>query len=225
MLYYQALQSEPEMPMSTANAFQPVNYQVIADSIATLLFPHAEVILHDLATQRVVHIANNLSKRKIGDDSALDELPDDAMSVQSIGPYEKLNWDGQRLRSITSILRNEQGEAVMALCINLNYSVLEQARDALNLFFQASRLMPQPDALFRDDWQERINTFLHAWLHKNNLALNSLSRQDKRQLVEALYHERAFEGRSAVDYVANVLSMGRATIYKYVKALRETSSL
>lgn len=209
--------------MSSANAFQLTNYQIIADSIATLLFPHAEVILHDLKTQQVVHIANNLSKRQIGDDSALEELPSDAHAEQSIGPYEKLNWDGQRLRSITSVLRDSQGQAVMALCINLNYTVLEQARDALNLFFQASRIMPQPEALFRDDWQERINTFLHAWLKKNNLGLNSLRRTDKRQLVEALYHERAFEGRSAYDYVASVLSMGRATVYKYVKTLREES--
>ncbi|MDR3431237.1 MAG: PAS domain-containing protein [Rouxiella aceris] len=208
---------------SGANAPQPTNYQIIADSIATLLFPHAEVVLHDLKTQRVVHIANNLSRRKIGDDSALDELPGDAQSSQSMGPYEKLNWDGQRLRSITSILRDAQGQPVMALCINLNFSVLEQARDALNLFFQSSRIMPQPEALFRDDWQERINTFLHSWLHKNHLGLNNLRREEKRQLVEALYHERAFEGRSAVDYVASVLSMGRATVYKYVKALREES--
>ncbi len=210
--------------MSSANAFQPTNYQIIADSIATLLFPHAEVILHDLKTQQVVHIANNLSKRKIGDDSALEELPSDPQASGSIGPYEKLNWDGQRLRSITSVLRDSQGQAVMALCINLNYTVLEQARDALNLFFQASRMMPQPEALFRDDWQERINTFLHAWLNQHNLGLNSLRREDKRQLVEALYHERAFEGRSAYDYVASVLSMGRATVYKYVKALREEAT-
>lgn len=209
--------------MSSADVFQPTNYQTIADCIATLLFPHAEVILHDLQTQQVVHIANNLSKRKIGDESALEELPGDPQANNSIGPYEKLNWDGQRLRSITSVLRDAQGQAVMALCINLNYTVLEQARDALNLFFQASRIMPQPEALFRDDWQERINTFLHGWLNKNNLGLNGLRREDKRQLVEALYHERAFEGRSAYDYVASVLSMGRATVYKYVKALREGS--
>ncbi len=209
--------------MSSGNAFQPTNYQTIADSIATLLFPHAEVILHDLKTQQVAHIANNLSKRKIGDDSALEELPGDPHGADCIGPYEKLNWDGQRMRSITSVLRDSQGQAVMALCINLNYTVLEQARDALNLFFQASRIMPQPEALFRDDWQERINTFLHGWLNKNNLGLNTLRREDKRQLVEALYHERAFEGRSAYDYVASVLSMGRATVYKYVKSLREES--
>jgi predicted transcriptional regulator YheO len=205
-----------------AQALRLNNYKTVADSMATLLFPHAEVILHDLATQTVVHIANNISKRKIGDDSALEEIAGDLTTQLSIGPYEKLNWDGQRVRSITSVLLDDQGKPEVALCINLNYSVLEQARDALNLFFQASRMVAQPEALFRDDWQERINTFLHAWLQERHLGLNSLSRDDKRNLIEALYHEGAFEGRSAYDYIANVLSMGRATVYKYVKAFRES---
>jgi predicted transcriptional regulator YheO len=204
-----------------AQALRLNNYKTVADSMATLLFPHAEVILHDLATQTVVHIANNISKRKIGDDSALEEIAGDLTTQLSIGPYEKLNWDGQRVRSITSVLLDDQGKPEVALCINLNYSVLEQARDALNLFFQASRMVAQPEALFRDDWQERINTFLHAWLQERHLGLNSLSRDDKRNLIEALYHEGAFEGRSAYDYIANVLNMGRATVYKYVKAFRD----
>jgi len=204
-----------------AQAMRLNNYKTIADSLATLLFPHAEVILHDLSSQTVVHIANNISKRKIGDDSALEEISGDLATQLSIGPYQKLNWDGQRVRSITSVLLDDKGKPEVALCINLNYSVLEQARDALNLFFQTSRMVAQPEALFRDDWQERINTFLHAWLQERHLGLNSLGRDDKRDLIEALYHEGAFEGRSAFDYIANVLSMGRATVYKYVKALRE----
>jgi predicted transcriptional regulator YheO len=204
-----------------AQALRLNNYKTIADSMATLLFPHAEVILHDLASQTVVHIANNISKRKIGDDSALEDIAGDLTTQLSIGPYEKLNWDGQKVRSITSVLLDDKGRPEVALCINLNYSVLEQARDALNLFFQASRMVAQPEALFRDDWQERINTFLHAWLQERHLGLNGLGRDDKRNLIEALYHEGAFEGRSAYDYIANVLNMGRATVYKYVKAFRE----
>ncbi|MBF8795408.1 PAS domain-containing protein [Pseudomonas monteilii] len=196
------------------------NYKAIADSIALLLFPHAEVIVHEVKSQTVVHIANNFSKRKLGDDSALDQELGDFRSSASIGPYEKINWDGQKIRSITSVLYDENGQAEFLLCINLNFSVLEQAREALDAFFQVSRLIPQPDALFKDDWQERINTFLHAWLKERNLSLRTLKMKDKRALVEALHAEGAFEGRSGADYVANVLNMGRATVYKYLKELR-----
>ncbi|WP_264317300.1 MULTISPECIES: helix-turn-helix transcriptional regulator [Pseudomonas] len=196
------------------------NYKAIADSIALLLFPHAEVIVHEVESQTVVHIANNFSKRQLGDDSALDQELGDFRSSASIGPYEKVNWDGQKIRSITSVLYDQHGEAEYLLCINLNFSVLEQAREALDAFFQVSRLIPQPDSLFKDDWQERINTFLHSWLKERNLSLRTLKMNDKRTLVEALHAEGAFEGRSGADYVANVLSMGRATVYKYLKELR-----
>lgn len=197
------------------------NYRNIADCIATLFFPHAEVILHDLQTQTVAHIANNLSKRKLGDDSALEELTGALESLDSFGPYEKLNWNGQKLRSISTVLKDDEGKAFAVLCINLNFALLESARDALNSFFQAGRILPQPEALFRDDWQERINTFLHSWLNAQQLSLTTLSMKHKRALVRALFAEGAFAGRSSADYVANVLSMGRATVYKYVRELRE----
>lgn len=197
------------------------NYKVIADCLATLLFPHAEIILHDVRSRTVVHIANNFSKRQLGDDSALEELPGAFDGVDSLGPYEKLNWNGQKIRSITSVLRDAKGKPEYLLCINSNFSVLEQARDALDAFFQVSRLIPQPDALFRDDWQERINTFLHAWLAEHQLSLATLNMKQKRAMIEALHTEGAFDGRSGADYVANVLNMGRATVYKYLKALRD----
>ncbi|BCJ09261.1 MULTISPECIES: helix-turn-helix transcriptional regulator [unclassified Pseudomonas] len=197
------------------------NYAAMADGVATLLFPHAEVVVHDLRSQTVVHIANNISRRQLGDDSALEDLPGELSATTPLGPYEKLNWNGQKVRSISSVMVDESGAAEALLCINFNISVLEQAKQALDLFFQASRLLPQPDVLFRDDWQERINTFLHAWLRQHGLSLDGLSREQKRELVEALHGEGAFRGGGTFDYVANILGMGRATVYKYVKLARE----
>ncbi|MDF3933750.1 helix-turn-helix transcriptional regulator [Pseudomonas citronellolis] len=197
------------------------NYKAIADAIATLFFPHAEVVLHDLGSQRVAYIANNLSKREIGDDAALEDMLEDGTEERNIGPYEKLNWDGQKIRSVSTVLRDAEGTPMAVLCINLNISLFEQAKAALDLFLAPNKLIPQPDALFRDDWQERINTFLHAWLRQRQLGLNLLTREHKRELVLALHAEGAFKGKSAANYVANVLNMGRATVYKHLKELKE----
>ena len=49
-------------------------YAPLADGIATLFFPYAEVVIHDLRDQTVLYLANNLSRREIGDDSALEEV-------------------------------------------------------------------------------------------------------------------------------------------------------
>ncbi len=191
----------------------------MADGIAALLFPFAEVVVHDLASQTVVHIANNLSRRVLGDASALDDLAHaDVESV--IGPYEKQNWDGGRMRSVSVVVRDDVSAPMGVVCINLNVAVFEQARATLDLFVSGARVVPQPEQLFRDDWQERVNTFLHAWLTERQLALAGLSRERKRELVTALEHDGAFRGRSAANYVAKVLGIGRATVFNYLKNVR-----
>ncbi|NHR07033.1 MULTISPECIES: transcriptional regulator [Chromobacterium] len=195
-------------------------YQSIADAIATLFYPYAEVVLHDLATQSVAYIANNFSKRELGDDSGLDEL-ENTPDATVIGPYEKLNWDGRKLRSISVVLRDDAGAALGMMCVNLDISVFEGARAALDLFLSGSKLVAQPALLFEDDWQERINRFIHGWLQQRQLSLSILNREHKRELVEALLHEGAFRGKNAANYVANVLGMGRATVFKHLKELKE----
>ncbi|MBK0413778.1 PAS domain-containing protein [Chromobacterium haemolyticum] len=195
-------------------------YQSIADAIATLFYPYAEVVLHDLATQSVAYIANNFSKRELGDDSGLDEL-ENTPDATVIGPYEKLNWDGRKLRSISVVLRDDAGAAIGMMCVNLDISVFEGARAALDLFLSGSKLVAQPAVLFEDDWQERINRFIHGWLQQCQLSLSILNREHKRELVEALLHEGAFRGKNAANYVANVLGMGRATVFKHLKELKE----
>ena len=196
------------------------NYRAIADAIATLFFPHAEVVLHDLRSQKIDYIANNLSKREVGDDAALEDMLETGTDETNIGPYEKLNWDGQKIRSLSTVLRDEAGRPLAVLCINLNISLFENAKAALDLFLSPNKLIAQPDALFRDDWQERINTFLNTWLRQRQLSLNLLTRDHKRELVLALHAEGAFKGKSAANYVANVLGMGRATVYKHLKEIK-----
>ena len=76
-------------------------YAHIADSITTLFFPYAEVVIHDLSDQTIAYLSNNLSKREIGDDSALEDVEETARE-RLVGPYEKLNWDGRRMRCVST---------------------------------------------------------------------------------------------------------------------------
>ncbi len=195
-------------------------YGPLADGLALLFHPHVEVVLHDLQTQTVVHIANNLSRRCLGDDSALEDVDFDPQDTV-IGPYEKVNWDGRRIRSVSIVGRDDDQTPIAVICVNFDLSVFDGARAALDLILSHPHIAPQPDKLFRDDWQERINTFLQAWLRDNGQSLSSLDRNQKRRIVEALYAEGAFKGKSAPNYVANVLNLGRATVFNYLKALRD----
>ena len=194
-------------------------YRSIADGIVQLFPPYAEVVIHDLATQTVVYVANNQSKRELGDDSSLDDIefdPDESV----IGPYEKLGWDGRKIRSVSIVVRSDAGEPIGVMCINFHIAGLEQAKQALDLLVSSAVLQVQPEKLFQDDWQERVNIFLNPWLQERRLALSMLTREHKRALIEALHEEGAFKGKSAANYVAKVLSIGRATVFNYLKELR-----
>lgn len=196
-------------------------YHTIADAITLLFAPYAEVALHDLASQKLVYISNNRSQRELGEDSNLSELQGD-QGLQVIGPYLKRNWDGSQLRSISAVLRDDNGTPIGLLCINLDITVLESAKAALEVFLGGNALQPQPDVLFQDDWQERINTFIHQWLQQRQQTLSTLNGASKRALVEALYHQGAFKGKNAAGYVAKILGIGRATVYNYLKNIKES---
>lgn len=194
-------------------------YQPIADAIATLFSPYAEVAIHDLTSQKLVYIANNYSQRELGEDSNLSELRFDQHS-QVIGPYQKRNWDGRQLRSISTVLRDDNRQPIGLLCINLDITVFESAKAALELFLSGQQLQPQPDVLFQDDWQERINTYIHHWLQQQQLTLAALNNASRRMLIETLYQQGAFNGKNAAGYVAKILGIGRATVYNHLKNIK-----
>ncbi|HEY4297286.1 MAG TPA: PAS domain-containing protein, partial [Paraburkholderia sp.] len=169
-------------------------YSRVADGIALLFFPYVEIVIHDLHSQTIAYIANNLSKRELGDDSALEEI-DHVAQPGTIGPYEKINWDGRRMRCVSTVLCDDAGVASGVMCVNYNIAVFEEVKHVIDLVISGVGVVKQPEELFKDDWQERINTFLHAWLQERQLALNSLTRDHRRELVAALWEEGAFKGK------------------------------
>ncbi|RYI26080.1 MAG: hypothetical protein EON48_06680 [Acetobacteraceae bacterium] len=193
-------------------------YHPLCDAIALLLQPQAEVVLHDLATETVAHVANPFSHREVGEPSLLHEI-DFRPEVALIGPYEKVNFDGRRLKSVSAVLR-ENGRAVGVICINLDVTQLHSAIDLLTALTRLPAGAGQPAVLFQHDWHERINQYVHAWTNRNGVALAALSRAQKRQLVGELATDGAFAGKHAAAYVSRVLRMSRASVYNYLRAAR-----
>lgn len=189
-------------------------YKPIAEAIALLLFPHAEVVIHDFKTQGVGAIFNNLSKRKIGDPSLLDEMEKLSDSQAVFPPYFKINWDGRKMKSVSAVLKNRTGEPIGLLCINLDISKWVQMHDLILGLIESN--VQQPEFLFKNDWKEKINVYVSMYLKKNGLCLQSLDRSEKQKLLFELQREGAFETKHAASYVANVLNISRATVYNYL---------
>ncbi|WP_417454586.1 helix-turn-helix transcriptional regulator [Kiloniella sp.] len=210
------------------------NYKSMADGVAALMHPHAEVVIHDLKMQEIVYLANNYSNREIGSPSHMDEV-EFTEGDRVLGPYRKVNWDGKILKSISVVMRNSEDQAEAMICINLDMSEMNRMHQVLGMMLGApeeglkegskpeennGKQSDKIDALFRDDWHERINISIQDWLQENGLSLQALGRSQKRDLVIALEAKGAFQGQGSANYVARCLGLGRATVYKYLKEQR-----
>ena len=129
----------------------------IADGIVQLLHPHVEVVIHNLRNGEIAYIANPTSGRAEGDPSLIEpQLAYSYKNEDVIGPYEKAGSRGQRISSITSVVRDKKNTPVYLVCINLDFSHLESALNSLETFIRPQVAVTRPDSLFLRDWRESI---------------------------------------------------------------------
>lgn len=157
----------------------------------------------------------------MGDESLLDGV-NDFSELPNIFPiFLKTNWDGKKIKSISSTLRDSRGKAIGLLCINLNLSKWEEFYHFLGLWLNDHSESEKPSLLFKDDWREKINEYVSNYLINKKTTLKNLGKEKKRDLVIALYKEGAFNAKNAANYIADVLALSRATVYNYLKGMDE----
>ncbi|KQY16396.1 hypothetical protein ASE23_20710 [Rhizobium sp. Root73] len=191
------------------------SYAAICDGVAQLFQPFVEVVLHDLETETAVHIAGNFSRREIGEPSLLHEI-DFRPTERLLGPYEKVNWDGRRIKSISIILRDGSERPIAVMCINADVSHFHAVMQTLSAFASIPVDHAKPASLFKEDWHERINEYIQNWTGSRGLIIAGLTREQKQQVVKDLSADGAFGGKNSAAYISRILGMGRATVYKYL---------
>jgi predicted transcriptional regulator YheO len=192
----------------------------MAEAFSKLLHPFAEIVIHDIEKSRIEAIFNPFSQREVGDESYLDQwdFPVDPLQ-HVIGPYEKLNYDGKKLKSISVVLRDSECKAKGFLCVNMDISVFERYQQTMQLFLgNNDPATSQPfEGLFKNDLYEQINIYVQQYCREHQLSLDILNRQQKQTLIIELKERGAFKGKNATNYLARVLGVSRATIYNYLK--------
>lgn len=196
-------------------------YLITASAISKLLHPFAEVVIHDLEQDQIVAIFNPISKRVVGDTSYLDRINFDNTDAipNVIGPYEKLNYDGRRLKSISVVIRDTAGDAKGFLCINIDISIFTNYKTVLDAFLCDFETPSGNDSevIFKDDLYEKINSYVQTYCIDNHLSLDTLSRSDKKDIIIKLKQNGALKGKNAGQYIARTLGVSRATVYNYLK--------
>jgi len=200
-------------------------YVSVADAIAQLFHPYVEVVIHDIASDTIVYIVNAYSNRKIGDTSQLGpfgkgvgEFPYE-MSVE--GPYENAGNRGQRIRSISSALKDNEGKVVGIMCTNADFSVMEASLGVLEDFLRPMNLEAPPKVLFQNAWKDNLKLEIRSFLIDNEISFDKIDSTQRKNLIKNLEAKRLFYARKSVEQLANMLGVSRATIYKDLKVIRK----
>ena len=188
------------------------DYTQICDALVLLMDPLIEVVIHDIKKNKIIYINGRLSGRKAGGPSLLDQEGLD--SIDQI-VYPKINFNGRLVKSISIIL-----QAKWLLCINCDVSIFSKLNELSGTLLQKN-MGNQPQSLFVNDWQEKLHVTIHSYLQTHNLFFDHLRHGHKKAILRYLFDLGAFNEKNAADYIAKALSLGRATVFKYLKEWRK----
>jgi D-arginine utilization repressor len=158
--------------------------------------------------------------QSVAGQSSLTDVADIDFDQNVIGPYTKTNWDGRRLKSVSAVIRDPDGRPIGLMCINHDIEAFSGVLDQLLLLVGTPVPMAPATALFSGDWRERINEHIGTFLAEKNATLTGLGTNDVNHLIAWLDKVGIFEIRNATNYLADVLSVSRATIYNRLKLVR-----
>jgi len=194
------------------------------EGVTKLFHPYVEAVLHDLQTGNIAAIYNNLSKRAVGDRSAISKFVGDSIDEfpDVFEPYYKTNWNGKKFKCVSITIRDGGGKPIGLACLNFDTSVFGHMSQSLtDLLTVVSKEAQNPIEQFTDDWQARVNECVGNYLRENHATLGALSKEQKRQAVNRLYNHGLFNYRNAAAYISEQLRVSRATIYNYLKEEKE----
>jgi D-arginine utilization repressor len=189
-----------------------------AAAIAALLHPHAEVALHDLATDTIVGLWNGFGGRQVGDPALLSELPESWRERPVQGPYAKVRADGTQLSSVSAVIRDAGGMARGLLCVNLDRTPLLELAEVIGRI--AAPAEPAPPELFERDWREQIAITVDEHCRALGIDRRRLGRAQRAALVGELDRRGLFATRNAAQHAGKALGVSRATVYALLKEVR-----
>jgi predicted transcriptional regulator YheO len=201
--------------------------ECLAEGIVAVVGPHCEVVVHDFSDPEhsVVLIAGNVTGRRVGApvpdlsfiSGELDRDTPDQMNYRArIGSHH--------LQSSTVWIRDADGTPIGAVCINVDYSDLAHARDLLDKLATSTRDVSDLviTDTFAKDVGDLIELSVSEFLRQEDVqSVEALGYEDKLHLIQSLEERGLFHIRGAVNRVADVLDVSRASIYNYRSSLKQ----
>ena len=202
-----------------------LNLRQLADSIHALFGPHCEVVIHDLADlqKSLVYMKGDVTGRKIGapaTDLLAKLLQKSPGNKDHLHNYKSVTSDGRCLKSATSIIKDQAGNAVAAFCINLDTTPYFNAIQALLPFIHdlETGIYPSKEN-FADSPSQTIKALFVQAVEEIGCQPSAMSIEEKTRFVEKMKQNGVFQFKGAVEQVAGLMDVTKCTVYNYLKKI------
>ena len=193
-------------------------YIPFIEGIVELFHPLVEAAIHDLESGTIIALYHNISRRKVGDVSPIHELKVKTKDFPDFfKPYYKTNWDGRLLKCTSITIRDAKGIPIGLICLNMDTSLLQDTQNLLTTFLRVAEDSANPVDQYGGQCEDKIQVVVNEYLKENRLSLNHLTRSQKKELVQHLYHKGIFNYKNAPGSISHLLKLSRACVYNYIK--------
>jgi len=216
------------------------SYFPIATFIASVLGPKCEVVVHDIRDpeRSIIFIENGqISGRKVGDastDLVLKLLKAEAYRDQPfISNYKASSTQGESFRSSTFFIKNDEGELIGLMCLNMDITHLEAAAEWMQHLLHGAgaasgtsivNVQPErrqdPTEYLQGNVDDLLQHMIKTALHNVNVPLTRLTSNEKIEIVRALNEQGVFLLKGGVSQVASALSISEPTVYRYLQKFK-----
>ena len=200
--------------------------QQLAVALRRLFSPFCEVVIHDFEDfeHSIVCIEGNITNRRLGG-AATDLLL--AKASQGDTDEDLYNYltslpGGRLMKSCTVFLRDENGAAYGAFCVNFDITAFVGMHKVMANFV-ATEERDDVAETFANDIEDTIHAIVADTLHETGQALPMMGREEKIELIGRLAEKGVFQVKKSVSILADELGLSRATVYNYLREARMTT--
>ncbi|WP_352426209.1 helix-turn-helix transcriptional regulator [Aminomonas paucivorans] len=206
-------------------------YFPLVRGLAAILGKHCEVLLHDVSQpdHSIVACENgHVTGRGVGcpmtDFGLLMLTAEEYRDKDGVFNYLARTQDGRLLKCGVVFLRDGEGRIIGFLCINMDASKYQAAREMLDDLFRVEMEEIRPGAVRErfsrdlDDLVEETLGEVRIWAGR---PLAALSRGEKVEAVRRLQARGFFLLKGAVEVLAREMGKTKYTIYAYLREGRE----
>jgi len=201
----------------------------VVDGIAAMYGEHTEVLLHSLDADNpsVIKIANgHITGRDVGAPITNLALLKLKTGQDVSNSYLTQLANGKSLRSITTIIRNHNNQAIGLLCINCDMDAPLQSvlRTMMPDCMMTPLAFKSPEVFARN-----IDEALHSSIDnvKNDVRANMeiSTSQKNREIVKQLFDLGIFELKDSAQVAATRLNISVHSIYRYLREIKSKHSM